>query len=38
MDHMNFENMVKNSTKQAIRDMPKITKPSSSANMENNEG
>jgi hypothetical protein len=28
MGHMNFENLVKINTKQAIRDMPKITKPS----------
>jgi len=26
--HMNFNNLVKNDTKQAVRDMPKIVKPS----------
>ena len=29
MGHMNFDNLVKISIKQAVRDMPKITKPSS---------
>jgi hypothetical protein len=29
MGHMNFDNLVKISTKQAVRDMPKITKPTS---------
>jgi hypothetical protein len=28
MGHMNFDNLVKINTKQAVRDMPKITKPS----------
>jgi hypothetical protein len=29
MGHMNFDNLVKISIKQAVRDMPKITKSSS---------
>jgi hypothetical protein len=28
MGHMNFDNLVKINTKQVVRDMPKITKPS----------
>jgi hypothetical protein len=28
MGHMNFDNLVKNSTKQGVRDMPNIFKPS----------
>jgi hypothetical protein len=27
MDHINFDNLVKISTKQVLRDMPKISKP-----------
>lgn len=28
MDQMNFDNLLKINTKQVVRDMPKITKPS----------
>jgi len=28
MGHINFDNLVKISTKQAVRDMPKVDKPS----------